>query len=248
MNTTIVAVGAVVVCAAIVGGALKGWNIEFPLVTGKWERIGLAAFGLFLVLLGSIPAIINEARGNKSAAAGPTADAPTMAAQPSTPGPAAPAAQPSVSDDIDSSSSPSGVAWLADMTPVASEDRYSFGDDWISEPMQVKGTTYDRPLSVQEFWCDWTEVDYAVGGRYGRFTAKVGIADNSPETDSLNFYVLAEERQIKQIQGVDVGEVRSVDLSIEGVSRLSIGIDADTDDVTDCTKTVGVWIDPRVSP
>lgn len=235
MNTTVVIVGAMIATAAIVGGALKGWNIEFPPVTGKAPRLGLAILGASLILLGSMPAIINQVRGERS-------EVPKSAT-----GDPAATVQPSVFDDIAPSTSPPGLTWLADMTPVAYEDGIGESTQWTTEPVQVKGTTYDKALSAQEIWCDWTEVDYVLAGRYQRFEATVGIADDSPETEPLDFYVLTDENPAKTIQDVAVGELRTVDLPVKGVTRLSIGIDIEQTG-NQCPETVGVWIDPRVIP
>lgn len=134
------------------------------------------------------------------------------------------------------------VTWLADLQPVVSNE------DWTIKPVQVKGVTYNRALSVEGKWCDSTQVDYVLGGQYSQLKAMVGMVDNSPETRPLTFYVLADGKPIKKISEVGIANPQPVELSVAGVSRLAIGIESLAGD-GDCPgpDRVGVWIDPSLT-
>lgn len=87
-----------------------------------------------------------------------------------------------------------------------------------------------------------------LGGQYARFNALVGMADDSPETTPLNFYVLADDKVVKRIDEVGIAAPQEVDLPMTGVSRLAIGIEA-PDKFGHCPgrDRFGVWIDPFLS-
>lgn len=135
------------------------------------------------------------------------------------------------------------TTWLVDLQPVVKNS-----EGWTTKPVQVKGTTYTKALAVRTVWCDSIQLDYVLGGQYARFKALVGMADDSPKTTPLNFYVLADDKVIKKISEVGIAAPQEVDLPLTGVSRLAIGIEK-LDHGSQCpgAERVGVWVDPFLS-
>jgi hypothetical protein len=79
------------------------------------------------------------------------------------------------------------ITWLIDLQPVKENSK-----GWTTKPVHIRGTTYTKALAVRTVWCDSIQLDYVLEGQYARFKALVGMANGSPETTPLNFYVLAD--------------------------------------------------------
>jgi len=87
MSTTLLTAGLGCIIAAIVGGGLKGFGIEFPALQSGKRQLLLSIFGIVL-LIGAF-AVPAESKSDSSAGAAPATAAPAPAAAVATP--AAPA-------------------------------------------------------------------------------------------------------------------------------------------------------------
>lgn len=89
--------------------------------------------------------------------------------------------------------------------------------------MQVKGQTYKRALVTTETWCGNNQQEYVLGGKYSRFTAKVGLDDHSEQPTPLNFFVMADQKLVKKVSSVGLTAIEEADVPLTGVTRLAIG-------------------------
>lgn len=68
MNTTLVAMGAVFVAAALVGTGLEGAGIKIPALNKRRQYIGLTALGFLVIAIGTVPQLLaNDAPGSHPA-------------------------------------------------------------------------------------------------------------------------------------------------------------------------------------
>ena len=209
---------------------------------------------LFVIFLGSQPVersaeadSVEAADGGRMDAASETADSPEVTTTTET---TTETTTTSPSTTSTASSTPgSATMFLSDVQPV--EDP-SADSPWLVRSMQVKGVSYENSITPPDYvWCRWTQSDYVLGGAYSRFEAMVGIADDSPSTGPLTFYVLADDKRIKTITDVGIAAPKKVEVSVEGVSRLAIGIESPLGrDISDCPgpENVGVWLNPLLKP
>lgn len=76
------------------------------------------------------------------------------------------------------------------------------------------------------------------------------IADDSPRTEPLIFYVVADEKRVKTVSDVWIAAPPAVDVPIEGVTCLAIVIESlitpNDKSGGECpgTERTGAWIDP----
>lgn len=158
------------------------------------------------------------------------------------------ARSPSGSSELPSSSAPaSTVTWLADLQPIASD-----GPDtqaWTVKAVQVNKKIYNRSLVVDGEWCNQTKRDYVLGGEYRRFRTMVGMTDDSPEPTPLRFHIFADGKTVKSIREAGTAGPQEVDVSVEGVNRLTLAIFPLEDEDLSCPgpERIGVWIDPTLS-
>ncbi len=164
-------------------------------------------------------------------------------------GSSSPATGRPVPPDTDASSTPPGDSpsapgkvWLADLTPVANGSE----DVWTTKAVQVKGTTYERALSTN-LLCRHREIHFALGRQYSSFEARVGIADDSPATEPLTFYILADGKRTKTIANVQLAAPKNVNIPVDGVSRLALGVQT-PDEYCLRKYETAVWMDPKLSP
>jgi NPCBM/NEW2 domain len=143
-----------------------------------------------------------------------------------------------------SSAAGPAVTWLTDLQP-----RVGSVEHWMTKPVQVKGVTYNRAVSAAGSWCFGSDAVYELSGQYRRFKAMVSLADNSPGTRPLNFYVLADGITVAKITDVGVASPQPVELSVAGVDLLSIRMEPSPNDYSSCPgpDRIGVWIDPSLT-
>ncbi|MFD1150085.1 NPCBM/NEW2 domain-containing protein [Saccharothrix hoggarensis] len=143
-----------------------------------------------------------------------------------------------------------GATWLADLAPVDSssiDDMY-VESPWTAAAARVRGVTYGKAVSATGAWCSSAQLVFALDGKYDKFSAHVGIAEDSLETKGLDFYVLADDKRVAEIPDVGLTP-QPVDISVAGASRLAIGVEPTASDLSDCPgpERVGVWADPSLT-
>ncbi|HEU5157433.1 MAG TPA: protein kinase [Streptosporangiaceae bacterium] len=198
--------------------------------------------GLFLILLITLIAMLPNDQS-------PADQAGSSNTQPANAGPVgSPPANESSPAAPDTPQDTPTTQYLADLEPIGGDDVDISDNPWSTSPVQVKSTTYSKSLSATGEWCDSIQVDYVISAKYSRFHAKVGMAIDSRHTNSLNFFVLADEKRVKTISGVGINNPQTIDISVAGVSRLALGIKASDPELSACPgpEQVGVWIDPRL--
>lgn len=148
----------------------------------------------------------------------------------------------STSVSVSPSSPQSDTIWLVDMVAVVDDS------DWTTKPVEVSSKPYDKSFVVGPEWCFQTQLEYVISGKYSRFIAMVGLSDHSTSTEPLDFYILADDKKIKMIPDVGIAAPQRVDVSVEGVTRLALGIEMPLDASRSCPETTGVWINPSLTP
>ncbi|WP_433263008.1 NPCBM/NEW2 domain-containing protein [Actinosynnema sp. CS-041913] len=140
---------------------------------------------------------------------------------------------------------PPNAVSLADLKPIENEANENL---WTTGATRLQGVPHDKAIAVTGAWCGATQVEFALNARFERFTAFIGIADDSAETKPLDFYVLADGNPA---DFPAVGKTsRMVDIPVAGAQRLTIGVRPPTGDASKCPgpERVGVWADPLLTP
>ena len=245
--------GKAVVLAASFGAVLLGtyviwkrWGgyVDRALVAGIVVAVaGSGVFGYSLAEPRSGPGLLSPASPGESPSTTPRANVPLTIVpnQPTTTSPLSTTSQASTT----SAPSVPGTTWLVDLQSVAKDSNKK----WTTKVVQVKSITYSKALISSGSWCSPIELDFVISGKYSRFTAMVGIADDSEETGPLNFFVLADQARVKAITEVGLAAPQAIDIPVAGVTRLTIGIESPPRSSTSCPgpEVVGVWIDPALT-
>ncbi|MEV0679709.1 NPCBM/NEW2 domain-containing protein [Actinosynnema sp. NPDC050436] len=142
---------------------------------------------------------------------------------------------------------PPGAVSLVDLGPVRGDPARNL---WTSGPTRLAGVPHDKAVAATGAWCGSNQVEYALDGRFARFQALVGIADESAETKPLHFFALADGNRVVDFPVVQSRTPRAVDVPVAGVTRLVIGVQPPAGDPSNCPgpERVGVWADPLLVP
>jgi hypothetical protein len=149
---------------------------------------------------------------------------------------AAPAPSPSTAA-IPSAQATSKTVYLKDL-PLNSSDG-AFGE-WSSRPSKIHTELYRNVFRGSSYCGGDIYRDYELPKRYSRFTAIVGVADDSPDPQELTFYVEVNGARVVD-EPVPVGAQHPIDITLGASAvRLKIGIE------NPCDETVGVWANARL--
>ncbi len=170
----------------------------------------------------------------------PAASAPAQA------GPAATTTG-TVGTALSAASAPSNAISLADLTPIKNGLAQNL---WTTDPVRLNGIPHDRAVAATGAWCGSTQIEYALDGKFTRFTATVGIADQSAETKPLDFYVLTDGIPAAELRAVGGKSPKPVDVPVTGAARLVIGVKPPAGDPSTCPgpERVGAWAGPLLTP
>ncbi|MBB5959304.1 hypothetical protein FHS29_005924 [Saccharothrix tamanrassetensis] len=141
---------------------------------------------------------------------------------------------------------PPNATSLTTLRPVKNEASENL---WTTGTMRLKGVTHDQAIAATGAWCGSTEVEFALDGKYDRFSALIGIADESAETKPLDFYVLTDGHRVGDFPAV--GKVPQLaTVPVAGALRLTIGVEPPDGDASTCPgpERVGMWADPLLTP
>jgi len=118
---------------------------------------------------------------------------------------------------------PRGERWISDLDPVSAE--VGFGELGVDEsvdgnPIQIGGVTYDKGIAPHAA----SEVTYYLGKNCSRFTADVGINDETSGRGSVTFSVLGDDREVLTETGVILGDepAQHLDVDVSGVLVLTL--------------------------
>lgn len=161
----------------------------------------------------------------------------------STPASSTPASSTSTPGSSSEPPATAGATWLDEVEPIR---RHPNEPDWSSRPVQVKGQTYKRALVTTETWCGNNQQEYVLGGKYTRFTAKVGLDDHSEQPRPLNFFVIADQKLVKKVSAVGLTAIEEVDVPLTGVTRLGIGVETESGQCHRANEVIGGWIEPQL--
>ncbi|GHJ43432.1 hypothetical protein Cs7R123_07740 [Catellatospora sp. TT07R-123] len=162
--------------------------------------------------------------------------------------PESPTPQPSVEESPTESPIPSGPISLASLDPVRGHAD--------TQPAALGGVTYLDLVRLDPFKCNKQRVDYNLGKRYSRFTAKVGLYDDYSSTD-VNWIMAVysvegntERPLFKKI--MKFGDISRIDVSVKGVLRLRLSVEwIDPGRLITCSpynSYDGVWAEPTLIP
>ncbi|RKT56569.1 NPCBM/NEW2 domain-containing protein [Saccharothrix australiensis] len=143
------------------------------------------------------------------------------------------------------SSRPNTIS-LTDLRPVRNDATENL---WTTGPMRLRNVSHDHALAATGAWCGSVRVEFALDGKYDRFSAVIGISDESAETKPLDFFVLADGRPAADFPATG-RTPRLVEVPVAGVTRLVLGLEPPDGDVSSCPgpERVGGWADPLLTP
>ncbi len=148
----------------------------------------------------------SEARTGGAQSAGPAASSPgpssAASARSATPGPVEIA----------------GSVFLDELSPVSTTDRWSFG------PRRMLDRDHPRSLTAPACGFPEDQLSFNISRKYGRFQAEIGLADDAHTGSSAEFTLTADDREIYHSPRLKPGEVKSVDVSVKNVFRLSLWV------------------------
>lgn len=107
--------------------------------------------------------------------------------------------------------------------PVERDQSNGGGDPFDGSPLTIAGTTHPTGIGV----CGPADVEYALGGYAARFTALVGIDDETPGT-SATADVLGDGTLLVRLELRAGQPPRPVDVDVRGVHRLALVVHGTT--------------------
>lgn len=123
-----------------------------------------------------------------------------------------------VSDEATGNSS---VVSLADLGEVDS----SYDVD-IDEAIDINGESYNRSIVYTCFvYCDDSSpayIEYNLGREYSRFTAVVGVDDNTDNGEQVGVFRAYGDGELLEERSAGLGEPSNVDIAVDGVLRLRL--------------------------
>ncbi|MEU6152626.1 NPCBM/NEW2 domain-containing protein [Actinosynnema sp. NPDC047251] len=140
-----------------------------------------------------------------------------------------------------------GAISLVDVGPVRNDPAENL---WTTGPVRLKGVPHDQAIAATGAWCGSNQIEYPLDGRFDRFTAFVGISDESAETKPLDFFALTDGNRVVDLAAVSNKAPQLVEIAVTGVARLVIGVKPPAGDPSNCPgpERVGVWADPLLIP
>jgi hypothetical protein len=111
---------------------------------------------------------------------------------------------------------PPVTTYLTDLSPVSSENAI-----WTDGRVTLDGRVYERGMSATgSGYCMFSR-EYALSGRFSRFLAVAGYADESPSTEPTAFRVKLDGQTV--LSGtIDLRKPVQVDLDVRGIVRLGV--------------------------
>ncbi|MEU4805951.1 NPCBM/NEW2 domain-containing protein [Actinosynnema sp. NPDC023587] len=140
-----------------------------------------------------------------------------------------------------------GAVSLTTLGPVENDPAENL---WTPGPVRFRGVPHDHAISATGAWCGSNQIEYPLDGRFARFTAFVGVVDESAETKPLDFYALTDGNRVVDLAAVSDKAPQLVDIPVTGVKRLVIGVKPPAGDPSNCPgpERVGAWADPLLTP
>lgn len=199
--------------------------------SGRWRGGRITARIIPALAAGCTLALIVSAcgGGSTSNAAQGTGHAPTVASRsgvtpnpstdpaPQSPSGSAPAPPSPTPDQSPSGSAPSqggASQYLANLNPVAGS-----GDTFTGSE-EVNGQTYANSVFL-EVNPGPANVSYNLGRQWHHLQATLGLSDDSPENEQVQFQILADQRTIYS-HVFELGQSQQINLDVTGVLRLEL--------------------------
>jgi hypothetical protein len=221
---------------------------------GAWRSGQRFAFtatstGLAIICLAGLSVAAQARPTQAPQAADPSASGSPGSAQPNT---VSPATTPSTSSPMANSSPTSsagtpagGSQSLIDMTPVP-------GSDSQSGQQTVDGHSYQQTLydTWDDYNCDGSYAPYSttynLDYKYRQFRVVVGLSENSPPDDTMQFSVLIDNQKKGVSPTLQAGQTETLNLNVAGAYRITL-----LDNCTSAANAGGnnvtaVWINPVV--
>ncbi|CAN5909379.1 hypothetical protein BH23ACT10_BH23ACT10_20690 [soil metagenome] len=128
-----------------------------------------------------------------------------------------------------------------------------------TEPTALGGVEYRHVVRLDLNACDDPDAaEFNLGKQYSRFTAKVGLRDETKDTDDRWRFLVEtigdNGRQIVFNPEIPFGEVEDLDVSVDGVLRLRLTVEeigeARIGDLGVCSTTSdpATWAEPTLLP
>ncbi len=143
-----------------------------------------------------------------------------------------------------------GATGLVDVRPVSARNGFGpvernmsngGGNPFDGSPLTIAGTVHARGLGV----CAPAEVGFAPGGVADRFTALVGIDDETPEGATATVEVIGDGASLLRLELQAGQPARSIDLDVHGVDLLDLLVIGPVP--TDGPSPAHVdWVDPQL--
>lgn len=114
-----------------------------------------------------------------------------------------------------STASPAGASqYLANLNPVAGSGSTFTGSE------EVNGQTYANSVFL-DVNPGPANVSYNLGRQWSHFQATLGLSDDSPENEQIQFQILADQRTIYS-HVFELGQSQQINLDVAGVLRLEL--------------------------
>lgn len=231
-------VAAIVCCAVVIliWQAARDWD------NGKLSRGMLAALVSTAVTTLALIVVLTEGANGRDAKADSNGvgsqanDIPSAQRQDPNSDPTSVPATSTPSGSLTPSSDGREV-WLSDLEPLENGDRWDVG------PITMGGKVFERSLTGDA--CNSfsnSDVTYNIFRRYGKLRATIGFSESAATGSEGWFAVIGDERELYSSERLKPGDVRTVDISLKGIYRLSLRATAG------CAGSGGTWGDVRLSP
>jgi hypothetical protein len=152
--------------------------------------------------------------------------------------------------DANMSCEPTWLSWDAGLSIVDQKRQCAYNPS-TQERSDVNGRTYHRNVVIEgwdNFLCDWrsaySQIEYNLGRKYRRFTATIGLRDDTPTNRSVRFDVYGDGPTPLKSKTVKFGESFPIKVDVTNVLRLKLRVTYVSGDAWD---TYSVWASPLVS-
>jgi hypothetical protein len=196
----------------------RGWRITS-------RTIPALAVGCIVAL-----ALIVSACGGgttSNAAQGTAHASPVATGSAVSPSPSADAAPPATSGSAPAPPSPTQVLSPSGTAGQGGASQYLAGlnqvagsGDTFTGSAEVNGQTYAESVSL-EVNPGPANVSYDLGRQWGHLQATLGLSDDSPENEKVQFQIIADQRTIYS-HVFELGQSQQINLDVTGVLRLEL--------------------------
>jgi len=223
---------------------------------GAWKSGRRFAFtatstGLAIICLAGLSVAAQARPAQSSQASDPPMSSTPDSTQPNT---ASPTTKPSASvptanpSPASSPGTPGGGSQsLIDMTPVP-------GSNSQSGQQTVDGQSYQQTLydTWDDYNCDGSyapsSTTYNLDYKYRQFRVVVGLSENSPPGDTIQFSVLIDNQEKGVSPTLQAGQTQTLNLNVAGAYRITLQDNCTSAANAGGNNVTAVWINPVVKP